>query len=143
MRPAVLIIVCVVFAAACGGSGRTPLLAEGRDLYTGKGCVACHGGRGEGGVGPALSQVAAVFPSCDTHLEWVRLGAVKWVEAHGPTYGTGGTVDKGVMPSSDDTMTDGERRTVVAYERIEFGGLDEDAVRTDCGLGGATDPGGG
>ena len=130
-----LVLVLIFVASACGGSSRSPLLAEGRDLYTGKGCVACHGGVGEGATGPSLHDVAATFPRCETHLEWVRLGAQRWIEVHGNTYGESSKpVELGVMPSTEDSMTDDERRTVVAYERVEFGGIAEEAVRVDCGI---------
>jgi mono/diheme cytochrome c family protein len=135
MRLRAIILAIAVVVAACGGSSRSPLLADGRDLYTAKGCVACHGGQGEGGVGPALDKVVTTFPSCETHIEWVRLGAQKWIETHGPTYGAAGKpIEVGVMPSTEETMTDLERRTVVAYERIELGGLGEEEARADCGL---------
>lgn len=109
-------------------------MAEGRDLYTGKGCSACHGGSGEGGTGPALAGVAETFARCADQVEWVRLGAQKWGEEHGDTYGATAKPNSGVMPSFEEAMTDAERRTVVAYERVELGDLDENAVRIDCGI---------
>ncbi len=38
------------------------------------------------------------------------------------------------MPAFAESLTDAEIRTVVAYERIDFGGLDESSVRADCGV---------
>lgn len=46
--------------AACGGGDDLELSAAaeaGRDVYRGSGCAACHGPRGQGGVGPALAGV--------------------------------------------------------------------------------------
>jgi len=36
----------------------------GRELYVDVGCSACHGGRGEGRVGPGLAGVIETFSTC-------------------------------------------------------------------------------
>lgn len=128
------LLAVTLLVAACGEPSRSALLAAGRDLYTGKGCNACHGGRGEGGVGPSLAAVGSTFSRCDDHLEWVRLGSDRWRSVHGETIGDAGRpLGDRVMPSFEARLTDSELRTIVAYERIEFGGLGEEAVRADCG----------
>lgn len=45
----------VLIATACGGEADDldPLAAEGATLVRTEGCTACHGERGQGGVGPA------------------------------------------------------------------------------------------
>jgi mono/diheme cytochrome c family protein len=135
LRSRVVALVAVVVLVACGGPSRSELLVAGRDLYTGKGCNACHGGRGEGGVGPSLADVGTTFPRCAEHVEWVRLGSDGWRTLHGDTYGEAAKpLGDRVMPSFEARLTDRELRTVVTYERIEFGGLAESAVRVDCGL---------
>lgn len=119
---------------ACGGSARSPFLAEGRELYRDNDCATCHGGGGRGGVGPSLASVAVTFPSCEDQVEWVTLGSDGWEELYGATYGATEKRLKGGMRSFADEMTDQELRTVVAYARIEFGDLDEAQVKTDCGV---------
>ncbi|MEX1280747.1 MAG: cytochrome c [Acidimicrobiia bacterium] len=50
-----LAVVLAILAAACGGGAAdlSPLAAEGATLVRTEGCAACHGERGQGGVGPA------------------------------------------------------------------------------------------
>jgi mono/diheme cytochrome c family protein len=53
----------VVFAAACGDSGASefvlsPEAQQGQRLYNTSGCAGCHGRAGQGGVGPALVDIA-------------------------------------------------------------------------------------
>lgn len=49
--------VVVALLAACGEDSAVPNMSpealQGRDLAMSKGCAACHGDRGEGGVGPS------------------------------------------------------------------------------------------
>ncbi len=129
-----LLLVIAVVVVSCGGTSRTPLLADGRILYTSNGCAACHGSAGEGGAGGPLADVVRTFPQCSEHVEWVELGSAGWVETKGDTYGSAGKPITGEMPSFSPRMTEKEIRTVVTYERVEFGGLDEETVRADCGV---------
>lgn len=50
------VLACVLLATACGAataeSDLPPAAAEGRDLVRTRGCAACHGSNGDGGVGP-------------------------------------------------------------------------------------------
>lgn len=134
-RRAIWLMLAVVAITACGGGpSRSPLLSEGRDLYRDNACSTCHGGGGRGGVGPSLHNVAEVFPACDDQVEWVKLGSDGWKDRYGETYGATDKKLKGGMRSFADEMTDEEIRKVIAYERIEFGELDEAAVRADCGF---------
>ena len=129
-----LLLVIAVVVVSCGGTSRTPLLADGRILYTSNGCAACHGSAGEGGAGGPLADVVRTFPQCSEHVEWVELGSAGWVETKGDTYGSAGKPITGEMPSFSPRMTEKEIRTVATYERVEFGGLDEETVRADGGV---------
>lgn len=128
------VLIAALVLVSCGGSMRSPLMDEGRGIYTGRGCSSCHGGRGQGGAGPALTGAITTFPSCDDQLQWVSLGSDGWKADVGDTYGASAKPVKGGMPTWGSLLTDHEVRAVVAYERVDFGGGDEDAVRADCGL---------
>jgi cytochrome c oxidase subunit 2 len=58
-RLAALAIAVAVGFAACGGDGSdldlSPEAAEGRRIANSRGCAACHGSDGGGGVGPAFT----------------------------------------------------------------------------------------
>ena len=130
----VLALGCLVALGACGGSMQSPLLREGREIFRAGACTVCHGGDGTGAVGPALTDVALTFPACADHIEWVSLGSEGWKAIHGDTYGATDREVGGGMAAFGETLTDAEIRTVVAYERIEFGHLDEAEVAADCGV---------
>jgi mono/diheme cytochrome c family protein len=124
---------------AAGGGGGAQFLAIGQAQYTT--CQGCHGANGEGGVGPAFGGVNAVFTSCLDHVEWVRLGTNGFREAGIDTYGVlakpvGGG---GVMPGFA-SLTDEQLASVVAFERIRFGGANPDETFVDCGLVEAEEP---
>ena len=118
---------------AAGGGGGAQFLALGEAQYSA--CAGCHGPNGEGGVGPAFGSVTAVFSSCLDHIEWVRLGTAGFREAGRETYGdlakpVGGA---GVMPAFG-SLSDEQLASVVAFERIRFGGASSDETFVDCGL---------
>ncbi|MHB8670806.1 MAG: c-type cytochrome [Acidimicrobiales bacterium] len=96
----------------------------GAAVYHGKGgCAGCHGGAGEGGVGPQLAggQAVKTFPNVASHIAWVETGSQ--TKPKGTAYGDpnreGGqhVVTQGVMPAFKGTLTDAEIAAVVAYER--------------------------
>lgn len=67
--------VALLFVAGCGGSDidtstLTPLERQGYEVVSEKGCVACHGATGQGGVGPAWTGIAG------TPIELVGGGTV-------------------------------------------------------------------
>ena len=128
-------------AVNCDGSqygfDSIDFFAVGEDTYAS--CAACHGANG-GGAGnfPAFTGGAllALFPSgeCNTHVEWVRLGTTGWPD---PTYGATNKAVGGsgaVMPAFGGSLTETELRSVVLYERVQFGGEDLTAALADCGL---------
>jgi mono/diheme cytochrome c family protein len=136
-RPVVLTLaVAVVIGAACGSSGpASPELRAGRDTYGGT-CSACHGNRGQGGVGPALDQVLSTWPTCADQQRWIALGSERWQAEVGPTYGANDAEITGVMPGHGEKLTEREIAEVAAFERVEYGGGDVDEVLVDCGLTG-------
>jgi len=118
---------------ATGGRGAAQFLAIGQAEF--QTCAACHGANGEGGVGPAFAGVTSTFSSCADHIEWVRLGTNGFRAAGRTTYGdlakpVGGV---GVMPSFA-SLSQEQLASVVAFERIRFGGGNPDEVLVDCGL---------
>jgi chemotaxis protein histidine kinase CheA len=132
-------------AVACDGSPYgervVDFFAVGAELYVSAPCAACHGAGGGGGAGPPFTagELLATFPegSCDLHVEWVRLGTAAWPE---DTYGAN---DKpvggfGIMPGFG-ALSEEELRSVVLYERVQFGGEPLDVALGDCGLEEADD----
>ncbi len=89
----------------CGPGTATPeALRIGRGVYADN-CSACHGNRGQGGVGPKLSNVRDTWPSCDSQQEWIGLGSEGWKIEHGPVYGADDTPIENVMPGQADNLT--------------------------------------
>jgi mono/diheme cytochrome c family protein len=120
------------------GTGSTDFLARGLTLYADPqvACSGCHGNNGEGGVGPTFAggAVLATFPTCADHVLWVQLGSGGWQAQVGNEYGAQGTLSKGGMPAFSDSLSDADLRSVVAFERVRFGGSDLDETLVDCGL---------
>lgn len=129
---AAVAIAMAVFGGGCaGGAPATPELRAGRDVYADR-CSACHGSRGQGGVGPALDEVLTTWPSCDDHRRWVTIGSERWKTEVGPTYGATGKPIELVMPAMADLLSEREIALVAAFERVEYGGGDAAAVLADC-----------
>jgi mono/diheme cytochrome c family protein len=119
---------------SCGPGSATPeSLRAGRSVY-GDHCSTCHGKRGQGGVGPALSNVLETWPGCDDHRAWIALGSEGWKADHGPTYGADDIPITKVMPGHALTLTPAEIAAVAAFERVEYGGGDPTTEMTACGL---------
>lgn len=128
-------------AANCDGSEYgvevMDFFSSGQAIYEAR-CTACHGAQGQGGAGPALAggSVVVVFPSCDEHIDWVRVGTAGWTELTGrDSYGAtekpvGGF---GQMPGFGG-LSDTELAEVVLYERVAFGQQANPEAETDCGL---------
>lgn len=107
-------------------------------------CAGCHGANGEGGVGPAMGAILSVFSSCTDHVEWVTLATGGFQDAGIDTYGdlakpVGGG---GFMPGFATSNSAEEIASVVAFERIRFGGADPDETLVECGLIEGEDGGG-
>lgn len=134
MRRFVLAMVVVSTVVACGQSTSElgPDLEAGRDTYRSS-CAACHGGNGEGGAGPALSEVIETFSSCDDQIRWITLGSERFKAEVGPTYGDAGKDITGVMPEFSTSLSETEIARVATYERHEFGGATAEEARGACG----------
>lgn len=128
----VSIALLAVVLAACGESGPKTPIEEGRSIY-GDVCSVCHGKRGEGGVGPALSSVAATFPDCADHIEWISVGSDGWKETHGDVYGANATPIAGGMPAQAGSLTAAQIALVAAFERVEYAGNAESDALAACG----------
>jgi mono/diheme cytochrome c family protein len=125
------------FTGSGAGDGGSDFLAMGEALYTGApNCAGCHGATGGGGVGPGFGGVLTTFGVCQDHIEWVALGTSGFQAAGESTYGdtnkpVGGG---GVMPSFGNSLSAEQLASVVAYERVRFGGGDPAQTLVDCGL---------
>lgn len=125
-------VLIAVMLTSCGGEETDPL-HRGRSIY-GNVCSTCHGQAGGGGVGPALDTVTEVWPACADQVEWITLGSDGWKAAHGDTYGAVDREVKGGMPAQGKAFSDEEIRMVAAFERIQYGGADQDSTLADCGV---------
>jgi mono/diheme cytochrome c family protein len=119
---------------ACAGSGPTDTdYLEGRSVYGT--CAACHGGDGQGGVGPPLAGVRETFPDCTEHIRWVTFGSQRWKDEVGPTYGAQDKPIDAVMPEFGTSLTSDQAKQIALYERVRFGGADLESEKVACGLG--------
>lgn len=133
LRPVLAIAALSALGFACGPGGPDhEALRTGRGVYADT-CSACHGNRGQGGVGPSLSAVRTVWPSCADHMEWIKLGSQRWQDERGPTYGALERQIDQVMPGFEDNLTDAQIAAVAAFERVEYGGGDPEAEIAACG----------
>jgi mono/diheme cytochrome c family protein len=127
-----LMIVFAVLGVGCGGTPSGPAaLKTGRGIYADQ-CSVCHGNRGQGGVGPSLSEVRETWPDCVDHQEWIALGSEGWKTEHGPTYGADDSPITEVMPGQAGSLTPGEIALVAAFERVEYGGGDAATELAAC-----------
>lgn len=98
-------------------------LAEGAKIY--QNCASCHGGAGEGGVGPTFQNgvLAKDWPKFQDQIRWVSLGSAGWP---GDTYGAQNKPKKGGMPAWTGQLTPLQIAEVVRYEREVLSGLPPD-----------------
>jgi mono/diheme cytochrome c family protein len=132
-KPLATVALLSLVLAGCGGGGADSMLKEGRTVY-GNVCSACHGDAGQGGVGPALADVTATFPSCTDHIEWISLGSEAWKAVYGDTRGTKTDPIEGLMPGHSESLTTSEIALVAAFERSNYGGLDEQTAIDQCNI---------
>lgn len=125
----------IVIGVSCGPGSTIPELRTGRGVYADN-CSTCHGDRGQGGVGVALSEVRETWPSCDDHQDWIALGTERWKAERGPVYGADDTPVTKVMPAHADRLAPDEIAAVAAFERVEYGGGDPATELAACGLTG-------
>jgi hypothetical protein len=116
------------------GGGDANFVALGGDLYAGavtsaSNCSGCHQPDGAGTAQfPSLTGVLTTFGACADHIEWVRLGSAGFT-----TYGDTNKPVQGGMPAHQ-SLTEEQLASVVAFERVRFGGADPDQTLVDCGL---------
>lgn len=131
---AIALLMLALLASACGDSAATSgPLGDGKKVY-GAICSACHGSRGQGGTGPQLDKVTETFPTCAEQQKWITLGSEGWKETVGDTYGAPSKPVAGGMPTLGEALTTHEIAAAAVYERVEFGGVEEDAALVDCGF---------
>lgn len=130
----VIVATMIVLGVGCGPGSATPeSLRIGRSVYADN-CSACHGSRGQGGVGPSLANVLDTWPSCADHQEWISLGSEEWKTEHGPVYGANDAPIENVMPGQADRLTAAEIAAVAAFERVEYGDGDPATELASCGV---------
>jgi len=124
----------LVVSCGSGDPQAGDTLATGREIYSDI-CSTCHLSDGSGGsLAEPLLEVMETFPSCADHIRWVTLGSTRWQEEVGPTYGaTDKEIDR-VMPGWEGTLSAEEIAQVAAFERVRYGGGDEETVIADCGV---------
>jgi mono/diheme cytochrome c family protein len=119
----------ILYAGAFGDREAThevDPLQLGAEVYRSAGCSSCHGGGGEGGVGPALAgeEVELTFPDEEAHREWVRTGSIGSAgspEPYGDPNRPGGQhLSRGGMPSFAGRLSDEQIAAVVQYEREQL-----------------------
>jgi len=107
-------------------TGELTPVEEGGLVYQSSACSGCHGAGGAGSASvPALTGVLETWPDYRDQMMWVRLGSVGW-EEFADTYGATSKPVAGGMPAHA-ALDDEELALVVLYERVEFGGLEEDS----------------
>jgi mono/diheme cytochrome c family protein len=74
---------------------------DGADLYR-RSCASCHGGDGQGGIGPQLAGSVTDKYTPEEHAGVVLAG-------------------RGTMPAFGSTLSEDEIAAIVAYERTELG----------------------
>ncbi len=118
------------------GGGGVDFIALGEEVYAGAGnCAGCHGPNGQGvGNFPAMTGVMTTFGACDGHIEWIELGSAGFQARGDTTYGDTNKPIGGGMPGVGGTLSSEQIAAVTAFERVRFGGADEEAVLADCGL---------
>ncbi|HEX6597322.1 MAG TPA: cytochrome c [Acidimicrobiales bacterium] len=123
MMPVLLLIPLwgILYMGSFGDTGGAAAAPTPAQLYTSN-CAACHGGTGEGGVGPKLSggEALATFPDEAEHIKWVEEGSqTKRGQPYGAPDRPGGqrVANTGGMPGFSGTMSPEEIAAVVEYER--------------------------
>ena len=119
---AVLPLWAIVYLGSFGTTGNATAAPTGPGVYQSAGCGGCHGPRGEGGVGPKLSEgeTKLTFPNEADHVAWIETGsATKKGQQYGDPARPGGarTAASGGMPGFKGQLSDAEIKAVVTYER--------------------------
>jgi cytochrome c oxidase subunit II len=117
VRVAAIAVIAGASVAACGeNSGSEPTLSAageaGREITRTNGCAACHGRNGEGGPGPAFTDLfgstveladgRTVVADADYLFESIRDPSAKVVDGYG-------------FPMPGNDLSDAEIESVIAY----------------------------
>jgi mono/diheme cytochrome c family protein len=100
-------------------------MALGQQLYSSSGCAACHGARGEGGVGPRIAggEAAKVFPNVSDEIAFIKSGSGPYAgQRYGSPTRPGGQAGpaKGIMPAFGGSLSDTQIAAIVTYERAKL-----------------------
>jgi mono/diheme cytochrome c family protein len=101
-------------------------LADGAEIFNS--CSSCHGGAGEGGVGPKLAEgeVLKSFPKFEDQYSFVVTGSQPYV---GKPYGAANKVGvSGMPPWKAQGLSASEIMAVVCHERFTLDNLTEATV---------------
>ena len=129
MMPILLILPLwgIVYLGAFGEVKQAEVSPEqlGQQVYA-RACASCHGGGGEGGVGPKLQggESLKTFPNEADHIAWVEQGsATKRGQPYGDPGREGGQrmAASGGMPGFAGQLTPDEIAAVVLHERQGLG----------------------
>lgn len=88
------------------------LMAQGEQVYN-KACLACHGVKGEGGVGKAIAGSPIVLGELNSHLDIV----------------VNGSPSNAAMAAYKDTLSEVDTAAVITYQRNAFGNSTGDVVQ--------------
>lgn len=125
MMPILLILPLwgIAYMGAFGNKATAQLTPAqiGAQVFTSN-CAACHGARGEGGVGPKLAggEAKLTFPNVQDQIDWVHTGSGPHKgQPYGDPNRPGGQhiAASGGMPAFAGVLTDTQIADVVAYER--------------------------
>ena len=110
-------------------TGELTPLEQGGEVYSSAGCSGCHGPGGAGSAAaPGLTGVLETWPDFRDQMLWVRVGNAGWFDTSGQkVYGAGATVSTGGTMPQHPGLDDEQLALVVLYERVQFGGLEEDS----------------
>jgi hypothetical protein len=79
--------------------------------------------------------VLTTFGACADHEEWVSKGTAGFQAEGRDTYGNGKPVGAGgTMPGFANSLTEEQIASAALFERVRFGGAEEEAALVDCGL---------
>lgn len=134
---AAVVIAIAIALAGCGTDSGGSALAEGKAVYADV-CSVCHGATGDGGVGPALDEVAITWPSCQDQIDWILLGSNGWMTEFGDTYGATNKPVNGGMPAQKGSLLESEIAAVAAFTRATYGGVEEADALAECGVSAET-----
>ena len=128
-----VVVLVAAFLVSCSGAEMPAAVTTGREIY-GNACSPCHGSAGAGGIGPSLAAVTVTWPDCGDQTRWITLGSEGWRNEVGDTYGASNKPLLGGMPGHGDSLTPAEIAAVAVFERITYGGAEQEETLLACGV---------